>query len=327
MSKVEKNKKKKKDKDINNDKDKNNEEVKKFEDNKLILSNEIKFEVEKGNKVNNNNDNNINNNNNNNNNDLPNDINSLLSQINFEMNSLSEQIKFQFELKNQPKEKEETMNKEPETPLNNLSPENNNNTIKFQETGIQYENIDEEKLNNISKISSKRKSKSEIQIKDESIQIDLKIPYEANKYNDYFSSLHNSQQSNNNNNMNPNNFNKMNPNNINNINPNIMNHISHDENNNNFPPESQYGIIKAYNNFNKFKNASRVKKMDELYNVKFLNKYPKVYKQPPSFNYNNKTFREQLNDINNKYSNNLDYQNLTRHRNGGINQATNILLD
>ena len=296
----------------------------KFDENKLILSNEIKFEFEKMNNQQNNNLEVLNNKYN---------INSLLSQINFEMDLLSNQINTKIPIIDN--EKESLNLNKSQMKDSFKKDEEINKSKKFEEIGTQYDEIINNKLNNninnsneenklninnsISNISNQRKSKSNsINFKDESIQITLSQKYEPKKQNkDYFSSFPYSTQ-NTNRNINIDKISSRNQYNLNN------NFTTRD-----FPQTKQYGFINTPTHvFNKY--SSRIKKMDELYNINF---YPRIFKQTSSNNdYNNvnyqpNSFKSLLQDAHKKYSNNIEYKNLYRQRNGNIVQAMNVILN
>ncbi len=293
----------------------------KFDDNKLILSNEIKFEFEKLNNQQNNTLNRYNNDNYN--------ITSLLSQINLEMDLLSNQITTKIPLNEYEKEIE-SLNKS-QIKESIIKDDVFNKSKKFEEIGIQSDEIvninkniinpdEENKLNinnSISNISNQRRSKTNsINFKDESIQITLSQKSKKQNKN-FFSSLPYSTQ-NTNRNIDINNINSRNQYKINN------NFTTRD-----FPQTIQYGFINPPSHiFNKY--SSRIKKMDELYNI---NSYPRIFKQTSSNyvynndNYQSNSFKSLLKDAHKKYSNNNEYKSLYRQRSGGIVQAMNVLLN
>ncbi len=283
------------------------------------MTNEIKFEFEKLKDQQNNNLNTLNNNYN---------INSLLSQINFEMDILSNQINTKIPLNEYEKE---IINLNKSQIKDSFKKDDEiNKSKRFEEIGIQSDEIvninkindnsnEENKINNnnsISNISNQRRSKTNsINFKDESIQITLSQKSKKQN-NNYFTSLpYSTKNSNRNIDIDINSRNQYKLNNI--------------FTTRNFPQTVQYGFINTPSHvFNKY--SSRIKKMDELYNI---NSYPRIFKQSSSnYVYNNdnyqpNSFKSLLKDAHKKYSNNNEYKSFYRQRNGGIVQAMNVLLN
>ncbi len=283
------------------------------------MTNEIKFEFEKLKDQQNNNLNTLNNNYN---------INSLLSQINFEMDILSNQINTKIPLNEYEKE---IINLNKSQIKDSFKKDDEiNKSKRFEEIGIQSDEIvninkindnsnEENKINNnnsISNISNQRRSKTNsINFKDESIQITLSQKSKKQN-NNYFTSLpYSTKNSNRNIDIDINSRNQYKLNNI--------------FTTRNFPQTVQYGFINTPSHvFNKY--SSRIKKMDELYNI---NSYPRIFKQSSSnYVYNNdnyqpNSFKSLLKDAHKKYSNNNEYKSFYRQRSGGIVQAMNVLLN
>jgi hypothetical protein len=123
-------------------------------------------------------------------------------------------------------------------------------------------------------------------------------------------------------------------NNYNNITPNYQNRLSNNlyrRENLEYKPKN---LKQNFDTFNKNKISRRLRKMDELYNINKIRKYPKIYKQQPTFFSNNdnenrksKTFRNEMRGTNKVYSNNFLFQNQNKQKNYNIATAMEELLN
>ena len=324
----------------------------KFNDDKLILTNEIKFEFEKSN-----------------NNKISNlkltNTSSIISEINSKMDILSNELNSQISLRKIEKENNENneirdliykLNEYSEIPQNKIL-NNIKSSKEYKEEGVQSEqNINNKNMNkylfkeksipinNNSFNYFNRRSKS-INYNDEQIKMNINQNYYNNQNKDSLNNLPYKTQNTNkifdyknnyfNTHMNSNNY---------------SNNISNNNYNNNLYRKHQYSLInnlndreifeykpknlkQNLNSFNKNKMSARLRKMDELYNINKNRKYPKIYRQQPYFNPHNnqnrqsKSSRNDLMRTNKLYSNNFLFQNNNRQKNYNIESAMETLLN
>ena len=323
-------KKKKKNKDKDKDKDNKN----KFPDNKLILTNEINFDLSKNNM------------------DLSKNYNSnfsfplinippkpktvldILNEINYEMETLSNDLNKTLSFidhKSIDREKyelQDLLNKAKELTriidINESKKEDkfvqSDSEDEFYNKGIQTkDNINQDiQYNNINYINPNNLNnynQNQFQIQRNN------FPYDPNRNKDYYASLKSNISDNNN--LNPN------LNNINNssFNPNFSNQ-------NRFPLNNPINNFSTNPNLNNRFNTGRMKKMDNLYrNNPFSGRQPVIYSQSGNQNNLNVPLSQQplrnINNIdnNNNYFNQNNPKPFERFKPRNISQAMDILLD